>query len=578
MSTRAAIAGTVSSRSAPKRWAVFAILFALMVVDYLDRQVVVSMFPHLKAQWNLSDSELDLVSIVSIVVAIGAVPLSLLADRWGRVKSIFVMVLVWSAATLACAFARDYGSLAAARGMVGLGEAAYGTAGAALLATLFPPRMRSTVLGAFLAAAILGSVSGVMLGGFIAQRWGWQAGFGAVAIPGFVLALVFIATVRDYETVALPREAKASTAGMTTRLVVRELLRPKTALVTCVGAGFNLLVVSTMYAWLPSFFNRYYGLAPDVAGVQTAIVVMLGGVGALACSMIADRLSRRMPTARLMVPAFAALLTTAFMCVGFGILSPGPAQFALILAGAVVMAGSVGPTDAVVIDVSHPSLRATAVSVLSLTRNLFGLGGGPLLAGALSDRFGLQFAMAVVPVFGLIAAALSSARRARTPADLERRAAHESTAPQVHRQLESRLGILRAIRSGLDRQGGGASDDSGDLRRAGPEDHRAHPPRARRLMHAALRPRRAPAHPPRARVGRHARTDHRSAPARERAGDALDVHGSPDPRRATRKPSSARRARPEDTLQGQEMNFLDGSLFPENQMTSSSPRLTGPSG
>jgi MFS family permease len=423
MSTPAAIAGPVASRSAPKRWAVFAILFALMVVDYLDRQVVVSMFPHLKAQWNLSDSELGgLVSIVSIAVAIGAVPLSLVADRWGRVKSIFIMVLVWSAASLACAFARDYGSLLAARGVVGLGEAAYGTAGAALLATLFPPRMRSTVLGAFLAAAILGSVSGVMLGGFIAQRWGWQAGFGAVAIPGFILALVLIATVRDYDTVALPRETKASHAAMTTRLVVRELLRPKTALVTCVGAGFNLLVVSTMYAWLPSFFNRYYGLAPDVAGVKTAIVVMLGGIGALACSMIADRLGRRMPTARLMVPAFAALLTTAFMCVGFGVLSPGPAQFALIMLGAVVMAGSVGPTDAVVIDVSHPSLRATAVSVLSLTRNLFGLAGGPLLAGALSDRFGLQFAMAVVPVFGLIAAALFI-RAARTyPADLERAA------------------------------------------------------------------------------------------------------------------------------------------------------------
>jgi len=423
MSTPAAIAGPVASRSAPKRWAVFAILFALMVVDYLDRQVVVSMFPHLKAQWNLSDSELGgLVSIVSIAVAIGAVPLSLVADRWGRVKSIFIMVLVWSAASLACAFARDYGSLLAARGVVGLGEAAYGTAGAALLATLFPPRMRSTVLGAFLAAAILGSVSGVMLGGFIAQRWGWQAGFGAVAIPGFILALVLIATVRDYDTVALPRETKASHAAMTTRLVVRELLRPKTALVTCVGAGFNLLVVSTMYAWLPSFFNRYYGLAPDVAGVKTAIVVMLGGIGALACSMIADRLGRRMPTARLMVPAFAALLTTAFMCVGFGVLSPGPAQFALIMLGAVVMAGSVGPTDAVVIDVSHPSLRATAVSVLSLTRNLFGLAGGPLLAGALSDHFGLQFAMAVVPVFGLIAAALFI-RAARTyPADLARAA------------------------------------------------------------------------------------------------------------------------------------------------------------
>ena len=85
---------------------------------------------------------------------------------------------------------------------------------------------------------------------------------------------------------------------------------------------------------------------------------------------------------------------------------PGNAQFALIVAGGFVMAGSIGPTDAVVIDVIHPGLRATAASVLSLTRNLFGLAGGPLLAGALSDAYGLQFAMSVVPLFCLLAAAL----------------------------------------------------------------------------------------------------------------------------------------------------------------------------
>ena len=56
--------------------AVFAILFALMVVDYVDRQIVVSMFPYLAAQWSLSDRELGaLASIVSITVAIFAVPL-----------------------------------------------------------------------------------------------------------------------------------------------------------------------------------------------------------------------------------------------------------------------------------------------------------------------------------------------------------------------------------------------------------------------------------------------------------------------------------------------------------------------
>jgi len=427
-------------RPAPRRyaWSVFAIIFALMVVDYVDRQVVVSMFPHLKAQWDLSDRQLGaLVSIVSITVALGAVPLSFLADRWSRVKSIFLMAMVWSLATIGAGFAGSYAQLMGARSVVGLGEAAYGTVGMALLASLFPPRMRSTVLGAFLAAGMFGSVLGVMLGGFIADRWGWQAGFGAVGIPGLFLALVFLLVVRDYKTVALPSVSGSNAKPrMTARAVIAELLRPRTALITCIGAGLNLLVVSTMYSWLPSYFNRFYGLAPDQAGLKTAIVVLIGGVGALLWSTVADRLSGLMPRARLIVPAIAAVATTALMMAAFAGLPPGPVQFALIVAGALVMAASVGPTDAVVIDVIHPALRATGASILSLMRNLFGLAGGPLLTGALSDAYGLQFAMSVVPLFGLLAAALYMVAARTYVADLKRL---ERIEPAVETELKPQV-------------------------------------------------------------------------------------------------------------------------------------------
>jgi predicted MFS family arabinose efflux permease len=267
--------------------------------------------------------------------------------------------------------------------------------------------MRSTVVGAFLAAGMIGSVAGVVLGGFIAQRWGWQAGFGTVGVPGLVLCLLFVLIVRDYKTVALPaNDYSGPKHRLSARAVIAELMRPRTALVTCVGAGLNLLVVSTTYAWLPSYLTRYYGIAADQAGLKTGIVVLVGGFGALLWSTVADRLSARYATARLIVPAIAAVLTTLLMCVAFALFEPGVAQFTLIVIGGLFMAGSVGPTDAVVIDVIHPGLRATGVSVLSLTRNLFGLAGGPLLAGALSDAYGLQFAMTVVPVLGLGAAAL----------------------------------------------------------------------------------------------------------------------------------------------------------------------------
>src|SRR6185295_9336825 len=128
----------------------------------------------------------------------------------------------------------------------------------------------------------------------------------------------------------------------------------------------------------------------------------------------------RMPRARLIIPAVTAVLTTVFMCAAFIGFPPGNAQYALIVLGGLMMAGSVGPTDAVVIDVIHPGLRATGASILSLTRNLFGLAGGPLLAGALSDAYGLQFAMTVVPLFGLLAAAMYVVAARTYTADLKR--------------------------------------------------------------------------------------------------------------------------------------------------------------
>ncbi len=78
----------------------FALLFLLMAINHLDRHVVVGMFGPLAAAWSLTDTKLAmLVSIVSIVVAAASVPLSMLADRWGRVRSIVAMALVWSLAT-----------------------------------------------------------------------------------------------------------------------------------------------------------------------------------------------------------------------------------------------------------------------------------------------------------------------------------------------------------------------------------------------------------------------------------------------------------------------------------------------
>src|SRR3954452_725600 len=96
-------------------WFAFAMTLSLMVVDYVDRQVIVSLFPYLKADWGPSDKQLGaLVSVVSVTVALGALPVALFADRASRVKSVVVMAVLWSLATISCMFTRTYSQLLAA--------------------------------------------------------------------------------------------------------------------------------------------------------------------------------------------------------------------------------------------------------------------------------------------------------------------------------------------------------------------------------------------------------------------------------------------------------------------------------
>ena len=393
----------VSRRAA---WFAFAMTIALMVFDYVDRQVIVSLFPYLKAEWSLSDKQLGgLVSVVSVIVAIGALPIALFADRTSRVKSIVLMAGAWSLATIACMFTRNYSQLFAARALVGLGEAGYGAVGAALISSLFPARMRGALLAGFFAAASIGSVLGVLLGGMIAARWGWQAAFGIVGVPGLLLALLYL-KVPDYKTVDLtPRLAKAArSTGSAAKHIAGTLVRSRTLLWVCIGGAAQLIVVSAVWAWLPSFLNRFHNVPADKAGVQAALVVLSGAIGSVLWGSMVDRTGTDRPRAKLYAMAALCLATLVILVPTFWLVAPSPGQFQLILAGGFLMTCTVGPVSAIVADVVHPGVRATGLSVLALFQNLFGLAVGPFVAGVLSDAYGLQAALSLVPVFGIVAA------------------------------------------------------------------------------------------------------------------------------------------------------------------------------
>ena len=387
-------------------WFAFAMTLALMVFDYVDRQVIVSLFPHLKAEWNLSDKQLGaLVSVVSVTVALGALPVALFADRVSRVKSIVAMALIWSLATISCMWTRAYGQLLAARSVVGLGEAGYGSVGAALIASHFPSRMRGALLAGFFASASVGSVLGVLLGGLIAAQWGWKAAFGVVGVPGLLLALLYL-KVRDYDTVQLAPalDAKRQSLGETVKHIVQVLARTRTMLWVCIGGAAQLIVVSALWSWLPSFLNRVHGVPPAQAGIKAALVVLAGAAGAVLWGAVVDRVGARRPRRKLAAMALLCVLAMAVLVSAFALQLAPSAQWALIMVGGFLATCTVGPVSAIVIDVIHPGVRATGSSVLALFQNLFGLAAGPFIAGVLSDAWGLVPALTTTPLFGFVAA------------------------------------------------------------------------------------------------------------------------------------------------------------------------------
>jgi MFS family permease len=387
-------------------WFAFVMTLALMIFDYVDRQVIVSLFPYLKAEWNLSDKQLGaLVSVVSVTVALGALPVALFADRVSRVKSIVAMATIWSLATISCMWARSYTQLIAARSVVGLGEAGYGSVGAALIASHFPDRMRGALLAGFFASASVGSVLGVMLGGVIAAKWGWQAAFGVVGIPGLVLALVYL-KVRDYGTVTMASdlEAKRQSLGQAIGHIAMVLARSRTMLWVCIGGAAQLIVVSALWSWLPSFLNRVHGIAPAQAGLKAALVVLAGAAGAVVWGAVVDRAGVRHARRKLAVMALLCLVAMVVLIAAFSSTLEPSTQFALIALGGFMATCTVGPVSAIVIDVIHPGVRATGSSVLALFQNLFGLAAGPFLTGIFSDAWGLVPALTAMPLFALLAA------------------------------------------------------------------------------------------------------------------------------------------------------------------------------
>ena len=147
---------------------------------------------------QLEATETEIMGTVSAYLMVsGAMPLlwGPFSDRFGRKTAFVISTIIFTAFSLAAAFAWNVSSLLAFRVMAAVGASSTLTVGAGAIADTHHPSVRGKAMGYFLLGPLLGPIIGPIVGGLLSERFGWPsiffflASLGAIAIPCLILFL-----------------------------------------------------------------------------------------------------------------------------------------------------------------------------------------------------------------------------------------------------------------------------------------------------------------------------------------------------------------------------------------------------
>jgi len=385
---------------------VFMLLFLLYMFDYIDRMVVTSMFTHIEHDWGITHTQSGLlVSSVYWAIVILSFPVSLLVDRWSRARTIGVMAVLWSLATALCALTGNFVQLLLARMLIGIGEAGYAPGGTAMISGLYPVDRRARMMGIWNASIPLGSAIGVLLGGIIAAKLGWKHAFGLVALPGFIVAVLFY-FVKDYKTVDLSFFDKDSNKiKMERKDLVKEFITKPSVIFTYFGMAAVVFVTTAMITWLPTYFEKVRGISAETAGKMASSVMVLALIGAPLGGFLTDFWRRTRPNARMLFPAITTVISAVILFIALTVFK-GTIQYVGLLVFGIFITAFLAGAIAVTQDVIHPGLRATSYAIAVVVQNLLGSSMAPIVLGKIYDLSNIQTALSILPFVLLVGSAL----------------------------------------------------------------------------------------------------------------------------------------------------------------------------
>jgi predicted MFS family arabinose efflux permease len=354
-------------------WALTLSAFAIGTTEF----VIVGLIPTIAASLGVSlPSAGLLVSLYALGVAVGAPVLTALTGRVPRKRLLLGLMVLFTAGNLLAWMAPGYGALMAARVLTGLAHGVFFSIGSTIATSLVPKEKAASAIALMFTGLTVALVTGVPIGTFIGQHFGWQATFLAVSLLG-VVAIVGSALLVPANI------AGSAPARLSTQLAV--LKKPRLLLVyamTTLGYGGSFVA----FTFLAPILQQVAGFSAS----SVSLVMLLYGVSVAAGNIWGGKLADRHGPVRALQLVFALLAAVLF---ALAFTAPHKvAVLATVLAWGAVAFGNVPGLQVYVVQRAHVDApRAVDVaSGLNIAAFNVGIALGAWGGGIIVARLGLM--------------------------------------------------------------------------------------------------------------------------------------------------------------------------------------------
>jgi MFS family permease len=396
---------------------VLGTLTLVYTLNFIDRNLLSVIAQPVIDAFSLSDSQYGFLNgpPFAIFYALMGIPIALAADRYNRVVIIGLCIAIWSVMAALCGFATSFLFLLVARVGVAIGEAGCTPPANSIIGDYFKARSRANALGIYATGVTIGGALANAFGGPIAtnlnganvERWlhdrnflwaasaldwsnveGWRIAFVAIGVPGIVVALLVLLTVKEPPR-GHSEPAGASSSKTSVRETMRELSSKRTFWIMAAGAAITALVGYGLAGFQAPMAQRIHGISPGEFALRFGVpLALFATLGTFAGGYLTERLTQKHKNAVTWLPATGLLLAVPLYLIAF-FMPTERLDIALGLwcAGATLHYSYLGAQYTIGQGVVSARSRASAIAILLFAVALVGNGLGPQIVGWLSDMF-----------------------------------------------------------------------------------------------------------------------------------------------------------------------------------------------